>query len=103
MDKTERQAREKEMITHFEAWKASALSQKQYCLQNGISLPTFYYWIKKIRYKESHQPGGFIPLRVNGKKKIAQGDCEIHYPNGVTIRVPSTADLQLVSRLVRLV
>jgi len=103
MDKTERQAREKEMLNHVESWKASTLTQKQYCQQNGISLPTFYYWIKRIRYKESHQPGGFIPLLVNGGKRVTHEDCEIHYPNGVTIRVPSTADLQLVSRLVRLV
>jgi len=103
MDKTERQVREKEMVSHVEAWKAGNLTQKKYCQQNGISLPTFYYWIKKIRHKESHQPGGFIPLRLNGSKRITHEDYEIHYPNGVSIRIPSTADLHLVSRLVRIV
>jgi len=103
MGKTERQDRKKGMVSHVEAWKAGNLTQKKYCQQNGISLSTFYYLIKKIRHKESHQPGGFIPLRVNGGIRITHGDYEIHYPNGVSIRVPTTTDLQLVSRLVRLV
>ncbi len=34
---------------HISSWKKSSLGVKAYCLENGISHNTFYFWRKKLR------------------------------------------------------
>ncbi len=42
------------MFLAVELWKESGLSQKEYAQQEGISLHTFKYWVKK--YNADHKP-----------------------------------------------
>ena len=45
-------------------WKASGLTQKQFCDAQNIKLATLHYWIKKFRTAESicEEPR-FLPVR----------------------------------------
>ena len=40
--------------------KASGLTNKEYCIQHGLSEKNFYYWQKKLRA----QIGGVVPNSV---------------------------------------
>jgi hypothetical protein len=35
-------------VKRLEEWKSSGLSTKQWCRDNGIPKPTFYYWRHKL-------------------------------------------------------
>lgn len=37
-------------------WKASALSQQEYCRRNELALATFGYWRRKLKTEESKAP-----------------------------------------------
>lgn len=45
----------------IEKWRASGLSQKQWCKEQGIALSTFHYWLHKPASKKS-TPASFIEL-----------------------------------------
>jgi len=38
------------MFSQVEAWKQSGLTQRSYCDQVGIKVPTFNYWVQKSGY-----------------------------------------------------
>ena len=50
---------------HISCWRKSGLTQKQYCLNQGIAISTFSYWIRKFG-KEPENSGSprFYPLTV---------------------------------------
>ncbi len=50
---------------HISCWRKSGLTQKQYCLNQGIAISTFSYWIRKFG-KEPETLGSprFYPLTV---------------------------------------
>ena len=87
------------MFTLVRQWRESGLTRNEFCMQHGITLGKFGYWIS--RWKED-QPGGdagFIPMgppRASGHPVLS-----VVYPNGVRLEVPS-ADLGLLSRLIAL-
>ena len=86
------------MLSQVESWKQSGLAQRAYCLQEGIKLPTFSYWVQKSK-NEVAQSGGFIALK---KDDVAvQNKYEILYPNGVIVRL-DTASVGELSALVNL-
>ena len=86
------------MLSQVESWKQSGLAQRAYCLQAGIKLPTFSYWVQKSKNKEA-QSGDFIALK---KDDLAvQNKYEIVYPNGVVVRL-GTASVGELSALVSL-
>ncbi len=46
-------------------WRKSGLTQKQYCLNQGIAISTFSYWIRKSGKKpENSGSTHFYPLTV---------------------------------------
>jgi len=83
------------MLSMIADWQQSGKSKKAYCVENGISEATFYYWFS--RSKEDMMTGGsFITIDKNDKKN----NVEIIYPNGVRIKIEH--DLGLLSQLIRL-
>lgn len=87
------------MFTLVRQWRESGLTQREFCLQHGITLAKFGYWI--VRWKEDQSSGGagFIPM---GSAMTGNASAiSIVYPNGVRLEIPST-DLGLVSRLIAL-
>ncbi|PHR27464.1 MAG: hypothetical protein COA36_09150, partial [Desulfotalea sp.] len=50
---------------HISCWRKIGLSQKQYCLNQGIAIPTFSYWLRKFGQKsENLGSPRFYPLTV---------------------------------------
>lgn len=87
------------MFTLVVQWRDSGLTRKEFCLQHGITLAKFGYWI--ARWKEDQSGGeiGFIPIGSPGHS--GHSVLSVIYPNGVRLEVPS-ADLGLLSRLIAL-
>ncbi len=51
---------------HIRTCRNSKLTQKEYCLKNGLAIQTFGYWKRKIRSKGSNsEKTRFFPLAVN--------------------------------------
>lgn len=48
---------------HIAGWKASGLSQRQYCEREGLATQTFGYWQRKFKKEGCHKPR-FYPLTV---------------------------------------
>jgi len=87
------------MFTLVAQWRDSGLTRKEFCLQHGITLAKFGYWIKCWKEAQSGGDSGFIPM---GPPGIAgHSVLSVIYPNGVRLEVPS-ADLGLLSRLIAL-
>lgn len=81
----------------LERYDESGLPQKTFCEQNGISLSTFSYWLKKRRDHGGAMQDGvmaesakflefeFIP-GPNRKLDGFQGDLVVELPLGVVLR-----------------
>ena len=49
----------------IDQWRASGLTQRQFCSNNNVKLSSLSYWLKKLRQPESEQKSsGFIPVSV---------------------------------------
>jgi hypothetical protein len=77
----------------LEQHKASGLSQKAFCRQEGVALSTFTYWMKKTNGKASHNKrGNFIELDLLGESGPAAApadgriDLIVELPCGVVMR-----------------
>jgi len=87
------------MFTLVRQWRESGLTQKEFCLQHGITLGKFGYWISRWKEDQSGGDNGFIPM--GSPKTAGYPVLSVIYPNGVRLEVPS-ADLGLLSRLIAL-
>jgi hypothetical protein len=60
-------SKQKHWKKHISCWRKSGLTQRQYCLRQGIAISTFSYWIRKFG-KAAENPGStrFYPLSVKG-------------------------------------
>jgi len=77
-------------------WRESGKSKKQYCLENGVSSSTFYYWFSRSKSPSGYSEG-FVEI-ARAKPEIVA--VEIIYPNGVKLKVEP--DVALLSQLIRL-
>jgi len=87
------------MFTLVVQWRESGLTRKEFCLQHGITLAKFGYWIARWREDGSVGDSGFIPMGSPGV--AGHSVLSVVYPNGVRLEV-SSADLGLLSRLIAL-
>src|SRR5262245_59045737 len=92
-------AHAQEMFAKIERFLASALSQTEFCRQEGLVYWTFRYWLKKYHLKEAllrppaEIPAGFIPLRVVTTETVSPSStCVIEYPSGLIIRFNGPVD-----------
>jgi hypothetical protein len=102
MEKQSMQTRREKMFSIIESWQENELSTKQFCLEQNISQPVFYYWMKK--YKEQHTPKleGFIPVCAQNEVSTSTRSIEILYPNGVRLLLPRETDFSVVRSLIGL-
>ena len=82
-----------EMFTLIRQWESSDLTKKAFSHQHQIPVSVFHYWYRK--YRESHSPGGFVPIEVNGFSDPGTA-IEIRYPNGIALRLPVGTPLPVV-------
>lgn len=64
-------SKQKHWENHISCWRKSGLTQRQYCLRQGIALSTFSYWIRKLgKGTESPGPTRFYPLTDRGTSTL---------------------------------
>ena len=92
--------REQTWTTIIQECNTSGLSNKEFCEQRGLSLASYYYWLRKLRTKavEATVPK-LVPL---GEPPVADNEdlLEIRY-RGADLRFPGTVDLNAVFILLR--
>lgn len=89
----------------IEGQAASALSARQWCLQEQLSEPSFYAWRRKLAHRDRERlasvppavGNGFLPIRLTAASSV-----ELQLPSGLVIRVPAqeTAALRAVLEFV---
>lgn len=69
-------------------WESSGLSQKSFCLQEGIASHHFNYWFKKFREANNLAPGTgkFVKLKAPDNEITSGIYAEIILCNGNSIR-----------------
>ena len=93
-------------------WRESGLNQKQWCEQNNIRQPQFWYWKKKLEEIPAAEPianaatPAFVPVALapdsthqEPKEKAA---LVITLPNGLQISGVDRSNLSLASSLIGL-
>jgi hypothetical protein len=60
--KGERKARQQYWGGQVELWRASGLTQKQYCMREGISLERFGTWKRRFDREGQNASGGLVPV-----------------------------------------
>jgi hypothetical protein len=107
---------ESKILELIKRHKATGLTMKAFCANEGIPKSSYYYWRKKL----SKKPGkGFIPLLVNTTPSTVSGSSKIYtreldelpkssdeyllellYPNGTRLRIKSNPDFDHLRTLV---
>lgn len=86
------------------AFRSSRLSVREFCRQRGLHEKRFYTWRRNLglspiapRPVSAATPPvpGFVPVRL-----VADSTAEVTLPNGLTVRLPVSADPAHVARLV---
>jgi hypothetical protein len=98
----------KELYTHrrreywqdiIDKWKVSNLSGKRFCDEQGLALPTFYKWRRKLDYKaieDKQQAPTFLEVSLDYNRSA---DVEIKLPAGSVIRISNSANAHLLTRV----
>lgn len=84
----------------LEQCRQSGLSQKIYCQQNGLKLPQFYYWRKRLASDRGKV--SFLPLPLPGGRSAPYASCGVRIvaPNGFAIELDHPAPLSELLALV---
>jgi len=94
--------------TTFAAWRSSGLSVAVFCRSRDLNLSSFYRWRKILddldrpsatrtrSQPDPLPPQSFVPVRV-----IPDPVVEVILSSGLQLRVPLSADVQQLARLVR--
>lgn len=79
--------------------RASGLSNREFCQQNGISEKTFYYRLRKLREKASESE--ITLYRVESESSQSAG-CSVHVKyNGADIEVSKNTDSEALKLALR--
>lgn len=105
----ERRQRERELRwrKHVRAWRASGLTQAEYCRRSNLTPADFSWWKHELRRRDGAQPEAspevatFIPVKLGAASEAC--DCEVVLPNGRRLRigqgVSATRAAELVAAL----
>jgi hypothetical protein len=90
----------------LERFRNSGLSVKDFCASEGVSVPSFYSWKRRLAAPPGDGPASgpdssppFIPLRL---VPDAAAPLQLVLPSGVVLRVGPDCDEQLLSRVLAL-
>lgn len=70
-------------------WKESGLSQKQYCREHQLKLPTFQYWKSKVERQSLTK--SLLPVTL----KPSSSSATQSFPSGISISVKDHISIQL--------
>ena len=92
-------------LSLIKQWSKSGKSVQGFCKENNFSHHTFRYWLKRTE-KNKLSPfvsDNFIPVEIkNTQLNPVEKIIELHYPNGVRIRLSSGTELSLLRMLIQL-
>ena len=77
--------------------RASGLTNKEYCIQHGLSEKSFYYWKKKLRIKIVDAVPELVLLEGS---PVPSGELRIQY-RGAELALPEQVDMDAVAALLR--
>lgn len=83
---------------HVEAWRSSALTQKQYSAKHGINALTLAHWSYLLKRKASRPRQALVPVRVVGE--IPPATIELQHGTW-RIAVPIGTDPRWLAALIR--
>ena len=113
--KQSRKSIKRKMYALIREWEAGSISQGAFCDQRGMSHSKFKYWRQKYRghqgsgkavkaeVTDSAAPatGSFVPVEVAAQ--VSGVDAyQLHFPNGVELRLPPGTAHTVLSDLIRL-
>jgi hypothetical protein len=94
-------SRWRQLFAHFDR---SGLSAVAFCAREGVPLPSFYAWRRRLHAAPVQQgtrnagpsaDAHFIPVRL-----FAPTPVEVHLPGGATLRLAPGCDLDFVRSLI---
>ena len=88
----------------FADQEASGESGKAYCRANGIAYSTFNYWRGKLKRRQRPaESGNHAPLVRHSLPKALLADSRItvQWPDGMTVKIPSSGDSRDIVMLVK--
>ena len=69
-------------------WQSSGLTQRAYCHQHALSLPSFGYWRRVLgRRRLAPSSLALVPIVVSEPESIIEA-IEVRLPNGVQVQLP---------------
>ncbi len=88
----------------IETWQASGLSVRQFCKDEGLSEPSFYFWRKKLTKTDTSEPDsqkdtggcGFIEVSIPGGNSSA---LELVLVSGNILRIGSSVDNEALNNV----
>jgi transposase len=88
--------------TVLDRWKRSGLSGRAFCLTEGVSLPSFYWWRRELQRLDQPKPA-FLPVHVLADKAESHaGGVEVVLANGRCLRVGIGFDPRTLVQVVEL-
>lgn len=108
--------RRKKALAALALWRESDLTQKDFCIREGIARSTFQYWCRNYdpdypsKFKKDEQSAEapprqerFIPIELSATVSTSHlGDFELIYTNGVRLRCPSSVSMDDLRKLIGL-
>lgn len=83
----------------IEAFEASGQTQRAFCHEQGIAIPTLSSWLRKRRFGGS-TPAGFRPVRLIGGDS-GTGGAVIRLADGTEIKLPTGSTIEEIVYLVK--
>jgi len=88
----------------METWQDSGLSVRQFCKNEGLSEPSFYFWRRKLNQTKSTPgsqqatvSGAFIEVSIPSNAPAA---LELVLSSGNILRIGTAADSSALSRVI---
>ncbi len=78
-----------EWLDRFRRFRRLNLSVTEFCRREGVSVPSYYHWRRKLADATSEtgarrQPATFIPVQV-----ASPADLQVTFPNGARLTLPA--------------
>lgn len=88
----------KEWKPHLEAWKASGLTQKEFCDRNDLKIDQFKSWRKRY-LKAARLNPSLKPICVSSEMPRLANAIQVALPSGVRMSIPTNMDSALLKLL----
>ncbi|PZX48856.1 hypothetical protein LV84_04134 [Algoriphagus ratkowskyi] len=90
-----RRANQEQMEAVVASFQSSGLTQREFCIQHSLKLPTFSYWYRKVCAKTESVTSGFTEVT----SPVHSAGLEVIFPNGTIIR--GIHDLSVIQQLIK--